>query len=114
MRMASPAEPPCDLHGKPRGTSRNTPRSARCQVRQHAEADRSLVNNSTTACGTTASYEIVAAFTLFEYADEAPLFRLLSDRFWQCVFALNMVKRDVEELQDPAYRDLQRGLWLAR
>jgi hypothetical protein len=60
------------------------------------------------------SYEIVAAFNVFEYADEAPLFRQLSDRFEQCVFALNMVKRDLEELQEPAYRDLQRGFGVVR
>jgi hypothetical protein len=45
------------------------------------------------------SYAVVAAFNIFEYADEAPLFRRMSDRFEQCVFGLNLVKRDIEKWQ---------------
>jgi hypothetical protein len=41
------------------------------------------------------SYAIVAAFNLFEYEDEAPLFRRLSDSFEQCVHGLNLVRRDL-------------------
>ena len=44
------------------------------------------------------SYAVVAAFNLAEYADEAPLFRRMSDQFEQCVFGLNLVKRDIERL----------------
>lgn len=56
------------------------------------------------------SYAVVAAFNMFEYRDEAPLFRRLSDCFEQCVFGLNLVKRDIEALQDGTYRRLRSGL----
>jgi hypothetical protein len=58
------------------------------------------------------SYAVVAAFNLFEYRDEAPLFRRLSDRFEQCVFGLNLVKREIEALQGGPYRQLRAGLGL--
>jgi len=58
------------------------------------------------------SYAIVAAFNLFEYRDEAPLFRRLSDRFEECVFGLNLVKREIEEVQGGAYRQLRSDLGL--
>ena len=58
------------------------------------------------------SYAIVAAFNLFEYRDEAPLFRRLSDRFEECVFGLNLVKREIEEVQGGAYRQLRSELGL--
>ena len=58
------------------------------------------------------SYGIVAAFNRFEYRDEAPLFRRLSDRFEQCVFGLNLVRRDLEELQAGVYRQLRRDAGL--
>ena len=45
------------------------------------------------------SYNVVAAFNLCEYADEAPLFRRMADRFEACVFGLNLVKRDLEKQQ---------------
>lgn len=44
------------------------------------------------------SYAVVAAFNLFEYRDEAPLFRRLSDHFEDCVRGLHLVKRDMAEL----------------
>jgi len=44
------------------------------------------------------SYAVVAAFNLFEYRDEAPLFRRLSDRFEDCVRGLHLVKRDIDQL----------------
>lgn len=56
------------------------------------------------------SYAIVAAFNLFEYRREAPLFRRLSDRFEQCVFGLNLVKQELEQLQRGYYQDLRRHL----
>jgi hypothetical protein len=58
------------------------------------------------------SYAVVAAFNLFEYEREAPLFRRLSDRFEQCVFGLNLVKREIEELQGSSYRQLRSDLGL--
>lgn len=57
------------------------------------------------------SYGVVAAFNLFEYRDEAPLFRRLSDRFEQCVFGLNLVKGEIEE-QGLSYRQLRSDLGL--
>ena len=47
------------------------------------------------------SYAVVAAFNLFEYRDEAPLFRRMSDQFERCVYGLNLVKRDLNGLQGP-------------
>jgi hypothetical protein len=56
------------------------------------------------------SYAIVAAFNQFEFRDEAPLFRRLSDRFELCVFGLNLVKQDLAEQQNAAYRHLRQVL----
>jgi hypothetical protein len=47
------------------------------------------------------SYAVVAAFTLFEYRDEAPMFRRMSEQFERCVYGLNLVKRDLDGLQAP-------------
>jgi hypothetical protein len=58
------------------------------------------------------SYAVVAAFNLFEYRNEAPLFRRLSDRFEECVFGLNLVKREIEEAQGGVYRHLRTELGL--
>lgn len=44
------------------------------------------------------SYGVVAAFNVFEYRDEAPLFRRLSDSFEQCVSGLNLVKQELAHL----------------
>jgi hypothetical protein len=44
------------------------------------------------------SYAVVAAFNLFEYRDEAPLFKRLSERFEDCVDGLHLVKREIFEL----------------
>ena len=56
------------------------------------------------------SYAVVAAFNQFEFRDEAPLFRRLSDRFELCVFGLNLVKQDLAEQQNAAYRHMQQVL----
>jgi hypothetical protein len=56
------------------------------------------------------SYAIVAAFNQFEFRNEAPLFRRLSDRFELCVFGLNLVKQDLAERQNTAYRHMQQVL----
>jgi hypothetical protein len=50
------------------------------------------------------SYYIVSKFEHFEYAKVAPMFATLSKNFEQCVYALNMVKNDLEEMQHPIAR----------
>ncbi len=50
------------------------------------------------------SYYIVSKFEHFEYAKVAPLFASLSKNFEGCVFGLNMVKNDLEEMQHPIIR----------
>jgi hypothetical protein len=59
------------------------------------------------------SYKVVAAFNLCEYADEAPLFRRMADRFEECVFGLNLVKKDIEKQQAGPFGQLKDGyaLW---
>ena len=50
------------------------------------------------------SYYIVSKFEHFEYAKVAPLFASLSKNFEGCVYGLNMVKNDLEEMQHPIVR----------
>src|SRR5438034_10441022 len=50
------------------------------------------------------SYYIVSKFEHFEYAKVAPLFARLSQHFEQCVYGLNLVKNDLEEMQHPIVR----------
>lgn len=50
------------------------------------------------------SYAIVSKFDQFEYAEAAPLFKLLSAEFERCVYGLNMVKTELDELQHPIAR----------
>ena len=47
------------------------------------------------------SYYIVSKFEFFEYAKVAPLFGRLSQDFERCVYGLNMVKNDLQELRHP-------------
>ncbi|HZQ68065.1 MAG TPA: hypothetical protein VFA68_06045 [Terriglobales bacterium] len=47
------------------------------------------------------SYYIVSKFEHFEYAKVAPLFASLSRNFEQCVFGLNQVKNELQEMQHP-------------
>ena len=42
------------------------------------------------------SYSIVAAFNLFEYAREAPLFERLSEKVETCIFGLNLVRKELD------------------
>lgn len=49
------------------------------------------------------SYAIVSSFDQFEYRDEAPLFRRLSENFELCVLGLNLVKQDLEDFQGEYY-----------
>lgn len=50
------------------------------------------------------SYYIVSKFEHFEYAKVAPMFAALSKNFEGCVYGLNMVKNDLEEMQHPIVR----------
>jgi hypothetical protein len=56
------------------------------------------------------SYAIVSSFDQFEYKDEAPLFRTLSDKFEFCVVGLNLVKQDLAEFQRDSYQRLKQAL----
>jgi hypothetical protein len=47
------------------------------------------------------SYYIVSKFEHFEYAKVAPLFANLSRNFEECVYGLNRVKNELEEMQHP-------------
>jgi len=47
------------------------------------------------------SYYIVSKFDCFEYTKVAPLFERLSDHFEQCVYGLNCVKNELQEMQHP-------------
>jgi hypothetical protein len=50
------------------------------------------------------SYYIVSKFEHFEYTKVAPLFASLSSHFEQCVYGLNQVKSDLQEMQHPIVR----------
>ena len=50
------------------------------------------------------SYFIVSKFDQFEYAKLAPLFGKLSHEFESCVYGLNLVKGDLDEMQHPITR----------
>lgn len=49
------------------------------------------------------SYFIVSEFNLYEYKESAPLFKKMADQFEPCVFGLNLVKRNLVEMQQEAY-----------
>ena len=50
------------------------------------------------------SYFIVSKFEHFEYQKVAPLFARLSREFERCVYGLNLVKNDLNEMQHPLVR----------
>ncbi len=50
------------------------------------------------------SYYIVSKFDQFEYAKVAPLFKRLAEEFERCVYGLNMVKNELQEMQHPIAR----------
>lgn len=50
------------------------------------------------------SYYIVSKFDSFEYTKVAPLFQKLSSQFEQCVYGLNRVKNELQEMQHPIVR----------
>ncbi len=47
------------------------------------------------------SYYIVSKFEYFEYAKVAPLFASLASHFEECVYGLNRVKNELQEMQHP-------------
>jgi hypothetical protein len=50
------------------------------------------------------SYYIVSKFEFFEYAKVAPLFAQLSKNFEECVYGLNQVRNELQEMQHPIVR----------
>jgi hypothetical protein len=50
------------------------------------------------------SYHIVSKFDVFEYTRVAPLFASLSKNFEQCVYGLNLVKNELQEMRHPLVR----------
>jgi hypothetical protein len=56
------------------------------------------------------SYAIVSSFNQFEYREEAPVFRRLSENFELCVVGLNLVKQELEEFQRESYQRLKETL----
>src|SRR4051794_18236130 len=56
------------------------------------------------------SYSVVAAFDQFEFRDEAPLFRRLSEHFEVCVFGLNLLKQDLDRQQNASYMQARKVL----
>jgi hypothetical protein len=56
------------------------------------------------------SYAVVSSFDQFEYREEAPLFRRLSENFELCVLGLNLVKQELEEFQRESYQRFKQAL----
>ena len=56
------------------------------------------------------SYYIVSKFEFFEYKKVAPLFASLAREFERCVYGLNLVKNDLQEMQHPIARRTQELL----
>jgi hypothetical protein len=54
------------------------------------------------------SYYIVSKFDQFEYARLAPLFGKLARDFESCVYGLNLVKGDLDEMQHPITRQVKQ------
>ena len=54
------------------------------------------------------SYFIVSKFDQFEYGRLAPLFGKLSHEFESCVYGLNLVKGDLDEMQHPIARQAKQ------
>ena len=50
------------------------------------------------------SYYIVSKFDQFEYVKLAPLFAKLAHEFELCVYGLNLIKNDLQEMQHPIAR----------
>jgi hypothetical protein len=54
------------------------------------------------------SYFILSKFDQFEYGRLAPLFGKLSHEFESCVYGLNLVKGDLDEMQHPITRQVRQ------
>ncbi len=52
------------------------------------------------------AYGVVAAHTVGDHAEDAPLFRKLSENFELCVYGLGHVRHDLDQLRHPAFRPL--------
>jgi len=52
------------------------------------------------------AYGVVAAHTEAAHTEAAPLFRKLSENFELCVYGLGNVRRDLDELRHPAFREI--------
>ena len=50
------------------------------------------------------SYYVVSKFDCFEYTKVAPMFGRLANHFEQCVYGLNCVKNELQEMQHPIMR----------
>jgi hypothetical protein len=50
------------------------------------------------------SYYVVSKFDCFEYTKVAPMFGRLANHFEQCVYRLNCVKNELQEMQHPIVR----------
>lgn len=57
------------------------------------------------------SYRIVAEYDEGDYRKVAPLYRKLSQHFEICTFGLNLVKEELESLQNPAYRQMREVIF---
>jgi hypothetical protein len=56
------------------------------------------------------SYAVVSSFDQFEYREEAPMFRRLSENFEICVVGLNLVKQDLENFRQESYQRLKHSV----
>ncbi|HET8547996.1 MAG TPA: hypothetical protein VFL57_08330, partial [Bryobacteraceae bacterium] len=56
------------------------------------------------------SYKVVSSFDQFEFRDEAAIFHRLAEQFELCVFGLNLVRADLERMQQGALNEMQRIL----
>lgn len=56
------------------------------------------------------SYFIVSEFNQFEYKSSASLFKKMADEFERCVFGLNLVKQDLQRMQQESYVRIQKLL----
>lgn len=54
------------------------------------------------------SYFIVSKFDQFEYARLAPMFAKLAREFESCVYGLNLVKGDLQDMQHPITRQAKQ------
>lgn len=56
------------------------------------------------------SYYIASTFDYGDFAEEARLFRQLSELFEFCVYGLSLVRQEWERLRDPTYQSVSENL----